>query len=289
MDKGVFVGLTNVDIVYYGKEIPCENKKVKTNDFKTYIGGPAANAAITYSILGGKTRLITCIGSSNMGESIKESLKKDYNIDVVDIASGQNVPMSMSSIYVNDSTGSRTIWSGQTKYSIKDCRYLDNISDSKFIFSDCNLQEVSLKCLKEAYGLRKMIILDCGSWKENMDKFLSMASEIIASEDCIPPSGVGFFAEASKHNVKRVAITHGGNPIETKERNGGIGLISPVACKAKDTLGAGDIFHGAYCYFRFVKLYGFEESIKKACELATRSVAYRGPREGVLRFAQIYR
>lgn len=50
--KGLFVGLCTKDILYYTDDIPAHNHKSKTEDFATYIGGPAANAAITYAALG---------------------------------------------------------------------------------------------------------------------------------------------------------------------------------------------------------------------------------------------
>jgi sugar/nucleoside kinase (ribokinase family) len=47
---------------------------------------------------------------------------------------------------------------------------------------------------------------------------------------------------------------------------------------AVDTMGAGDIFHGAFCYF-FSIGYGFEESLERAAEIASESCRYRGTRE----------
>ena len=51
--RGYFVGLTTMDYVFYVNSHPQKNSKVKTNHFTRLVGGPAANAAITYSLLGG--------------------------------------------------------------------------------------------------------------------------------------------------------------------------------------------------------------------------------------------
>ena len=51
--RGYFVGLTTMDYVFYVDSHPRKNSKVKTNHFTRLVGGPAANAAITYSLLGG--------------------------------------------------------------------------------------------------------------------------------------------------------------------------------------------------------------------------------------------
>ena len=72
--KGLFVGLCTKDIVYYTDEIPKKNHKIKTDDFATYIGGPAANAAITYAALGGDATLATCLGMGPESEAIMKEL-----------------------------------------------------------------------------------------------------------------------------------------------------------------------------------------------------------------------
>jgi len=73
-------GLTGLDSIYYVDGIPKENNKIKTHDYKSFIGGPAANAAITFSLLGGEAILITYLGNSQIAMSIKEELTSLYGI-----------------------------------------------------------------------------------------------------------------------------------------------------------------------------------------------------------------
>lgn len=68
-------------------------------------------------------------------------------------------------------------------------------------------------------------------------------------------------------------MTRGGKSIRTA--NGEIG-IEPVECV--DSLVAGDIFHGAFCYAHLEKEYAFEEALRYASGVAGESVKYRGPR-----------
>lgn len=83
--------------------------------------------------------------------------------------------------------------------------------------------------------------------------------------------------------VLRRAVTDGGNPIiwEEKDRKGS---IQPMKVIPVDTLGAGDIMHGAYCYFRFDRGLSFEEALEKAGQVSSYSIAYRGPRQGILEY-----
>lgn len=52
--KGVFFGMCGQDMVFYTDRVPAEDKKGKSNDFEIFIGGPAANAALTFATLAKK-------------------------------------------------------------------------------------------------------------------------------------------------------------------------------------------------------------------------------------------
>jgi len=290
---GLFAGLTGLDIVYYQGWLPNENKKSKTNNYHIYTGGPAANAAITYAMLGGRARLITCIGQSEIGEVIRKELLL-YGVELIDCAENQTIMPNISSISVNTDNGSRTIWSGQQPYNQNLPDSLSGImKDALFCLSDCNQHEIAIKVLQQAKKYGIPIVLDAGSWKEQTLEYLKLADEVIASEDCRPPEDISGhksngmdFIDISLHSgVRNTAVTCGEKPIRWKS-NRASGYIEPISVTAKDTLGAGDIFHGAYCYFRYVKKMPFPDSLKHASKVASFSVEYFGPREGVIKYHQ---
>lgn len=284
--SGVFTGLVGLDMVYYQEGAPSENKKSKTNQYHVFVGGPAANAAITYAMLGGKSRLITCIGDSELGKIIKKELTEDYGIEVIDLAENDDVNPNISSISVNLLNASRTIWSGQQNFSINRSFDLTEVfSDAAFCFSDCNLFDVAVPVLEKAKMEKKPIVLDAGSWKDKFEVYLSLADDVIASADCKPPNGC-FIDAAMEHGVRNIAVTHGENRILWRDPSNS-GTIQPPKVDAIDTLGAGDIFHGAYCYFRFVRNFSFQDSLSKAAVVASLSVKYIGPRTGVKEYLKI--
>ena len=52
---GLFLGMSALDIAYYlSGEPPAKGATIRTDQFALYIGGPAAIAARTFSLLGGK-------------------------------------------------------------------------------------------------------------------------------------------------------------------------------------------------------------------------------------------
>ncbi len=272
--KGLFVGLCTKDILYYTDDLPAHNHKSKTDDFAVYIGGPAANAAITYAALGGDATLATCLGTGTESRAMIEELR-GYGVKVLNYSEYETVP-NMACIVVS-SDGKRTILSGQHPFEVNREYDLDAYD---FALFDCNQQEISLDVLDAINTLesteRTTVVLDAGSWKSNMEKFLDRADIVIASEDFKDEAGNTIFE--MNCNVIHKAITRGERPILYGEKE--ISAEIPVEkVEAVDTLGAGDIFHGAFCYGYFEKGYSCEEALMFAGKVASESVKYRGPRE----------
>lgn len=284
--KGLFVGLCTKDILYYTDDLPTHNHKSKTEDFATYIGGPAANAAITYAALGGDATLATCLGVSTESRAMIEELK-GFGVKVLNYSEYDTLPNTACIVVSSD--GKRTILSGQQKFEVN--REYD-LDDYDFVLFDCNQQEISLDILDALKRLEgKTVVLDAGSWKPNIENFLGRADIVIASEDFKDEAGHAVFD--MKCNASHKAITRGEKSIlyrETEPRQDD-GLILqdkkeiPVeSVEAVDTLGAGDIFHGAFCYGYFEKDYSCEEALRFAGKVASESVKYRGPREWMRHF-----
>lgn len=271
--KGLFVGLCTKDILYYTDDLPAHNHKSKTEDFATYIGGPAANAAITYAALGGDATLATCLGNSMESLAMIEELKR-YGVKVLNYSEYDTVPNTACIVVSSD--GKRTILSGQHKFEVN--REYD-LSGYDFALFDCNQQEISLDILS-GFGMseEKTVVLDAGSLKPNIEKFLERADIVIASEDFKDEAGNTIFEMECDATYK--AITRGEKSILYGEKE--ISAEIPVEkVEAVDTLGAGDIFHGAFCYGYFEKGYSCEDALAFAGKVASESVKYRGPREWI--------
>jgi len=275
--KGCFVGITGMDFVFYQKGNPKENRKSKTNKYTNLVGGPAANAAITYSLLGGKAFLVTAIGDSPMGLIMKDDLVNKYNIELFDVIKGKLSLPFISAVSINMLNGDRTIWSGQNlaEYSTNNFTFED-FTDVNFCLSDCNLFEISLKVLKTARQSKVPIVLDAGSWKNEMEFYLKHADFAIASSQCETPGYKDFFDAGKYCNVKNIAVTDGKDKIKWVSENFH-GDINPPIVESKDTLAAGDIFHGAFCFYKFDKNLSFEKSLEMASIVASESVKYEGP------------
>ena len=50
--RGLFVGLTTLDLIYHADHPPQANQKVVAKDMMFAAGGPATNAAVAFAALG---------------------------------------------------------------------------------------------------------------------------------------------------------------------------------------------------------------------------------------------
>lgn len=287
MKRGVFIGRTTMDIVFYSQgEFPKENEKAKTCDYTDYVGGNACNAAITYALLGGEALLITAIGDSGLGRSLKTELEDIYHIQVIDVLEGKDIKPFLSAIWIDLENESRTIWGGrQAECSLKRETVAAHMADAKFILIDNQFPQME-KILSGLDGEADIpVVFDAERWGQETSGMLDAATEVIASADCQPPDGRDIFAVMKEKNVRFGAVTDGGKAVHwyDGEREGS---FLPMPVEPVDTLGAGDILHGAYCYFRFVKEQAPEAALESASRVSSFSVAYKGPRQGVMEYVK---
>ena len=77
--------------------------------------------------------------------------------------------------------------------------------------------------------------------------------------------------------VANIAITNGAEPVQFVSGQSS-GTLTVPQVEVIDTMGAGDILHGAYCYFASTGR-GFIESLAEAAKVASESCRYAGTRE----------
>jgi len=112
--KGMFIGITAIDLIYPLDHFPEEDSKTNVSDHLIHLGGPATNAAITFAALGGDATLISAIGESSWTAFIRERLRQ-YGVHHIDLAEGTHFKPTISSILVNQSSGFRTVVTSKEK------------------------------------------------------------------------------------------------------------------------------------------------------------------------------
>jgi len=279
LTTGLFVGLCGLDVVFYDGVVPAsQNDKGKTNDFRLFVGGPAANAAMTFALLGGKAILATCLGDSPMAGVLKQKLAQ-RGVTVLDLALRDPETPNISAIFVDTESGDRRVMSGQMPLkSLRIEAALALVDRVDFCLYDLNLGEAGPLLAGRLREAGVPLVIDAGSHKAFADEVLSQADTVISSEKFRDGSGRDIFAMNAEFHLPFVAKTRGAKSVEYAASDGVKGDIDAIAVdRVVDTLGAGDVFHGAYCYYRYHEHRDFRASLAKAMEIAALSVTAKGP------------
>ena len=276
--KGLFIGICTVDIQLYLNEYPASNTKNKVFSTRIDTGGPATNAANTFSLLGGKASLVTMIGRNEFRRFMLNKLSEN-NIKVIDMIDDINSPPDLSVIISSLKNGERTVLASHL--SEENLRTIEKIPKGFDIcLVDGFLADIAERVGSVAEQSGIIMVLDGGSWKPRMEKYLKYIDYAVCSSDFYPPGCktideiISFMRE---EGIKNIAITRGEKSIITVE-NGSKIEIPVNQVNAVDTLGAGDVFHGAFCYY-LLSEDNFVSALKQASNVATESCKYYGTKE----------
>ena len=279
MKTGLFLGLATLDLIYLAQQPPGENQKVVASDCTIAAGGPAANAAVTFAYLGNVAIWAGVLGNHAIAQLIKNDLNQ-YNVRIVDLAPGRSDSPPVSSIIVTQGTGGRSVISiNATKSQVESQTINQDILTSvNIILIDGHQIPASTEIAQIAQSKNIPIVLDGGSWKPGLEEILPFVEWAVCSDNFHPPNCYNsdeVFAYLSAAGIPHIAITRGEKPILYLS-NGSYGNIEIPQIQATDTLGAGDIFHGAFCYY--ILRHNFTATLTAAANIASHSCKFFGTR-----------
>lgn len=277
---GLFVGLATLDVVHRIAEAPAVNEKVTATAQFVAAGGPAANAAVTFAALGGRATLLTALGDGAVADLIRADLAR-HRVDVVDAAAGTERAVPVSAVSVLESTGERSVVSLDAVHS--DAEPLESMAD---LVADADVLLVDghhPMLARAAVGTAAQsvpVVVDAGRWKPVMTDVVPHATDMVCSADFRVPGADRSASTAAAlvdDGVATVVITHGGDPVEWWS-DGRCGSVPVPVVEAVDTLGAGDAFHGAYCFFAAEPGSDVAYRIDRAARVAALRCSRVGPR-----------
>jgi sugar/nucleoside kinase (ribokinase family) len=271
----LFAGRTTLDALYWLDGLPQEDTKAFAKAFRIAPGGPACNAAITHALLGGRSTLLSAVGAGPWADLVRAELDRRA-IRLIDLAAaGYETPLT--TVLVNAPASTRTIINPPMAHS--SAHAANTIWDGcwgdppHLALTDGFHVPETLPLLRSLRDTGAVLCFDGGSWKPGTDTLAPLLTVAICSERFSVPgrqadaeTTLAWFAA---QGVPRVAVTRGPRPILGSDRGRRFEIpIQPV--EALDTLGAGDVLHGAFCFF-FTQTGDFEGSLRRAAEIATRS------------------
>lgn len=273
------MGLATLDLVYLAGKPPGENQKVVASDCTIAAGGPAANAAVTFSYLGNAAVWAGVLGTHAIAQLIRADLA-EYNVSIIDLEPGRSHSPPVSSIIVTEATGDRAVVSINATKSQVDRQAInqDILTSVNIVLLDGHQIAASKEIAQLAHSKNIPILLDGGSWKPGLEEILPFIEWAVCSDNFYPPNCYNseqVFAYLSAAGISHIAITRGEKPILYLS-NGTYSSIEIPQIQATDTLGAGDIFHGAFCHY--ILQNNFTDTLTAAAKIASHSCNKFGTR-----------
>lgn len=268
-----FAGLTTLDVIHRSTVRPGPNQKITAVRQDVSAGGPAANAAVTAATLGARALLISALGSGPVGSAARGDLER-HGVEIYDTAEGREIPLAVSAVMVDDATGDRSVVSPDatlTNGLDVTAVDLDALPRPDVVLLDGHHPDLARSVLAYASTLepRPLIVLDAGRWRPVFADLMGAADVTARSAD--------FRAPADVARSRATVATHGAEPVTWWDDDGRRGSADVPTVQVRDTLGAGDAFHGALVV-ALAQGADLEAAVREAVRVASLRVQYVGPR-----------
>ena len=288
--RGAFAGLATLDVINLVERLPDADQKVTAVAQFVAAGGPATNAAVTFTALGGQALLLTSTGSGAIGRIIADELTS-LGVEVVDVAPGMPHDAPVSSVTLVKGSSSRSvIGSDAAAVSVPapdPSLIAGALEGCDVALLDGHHPDLARGFAHQVSGNRIPTVLDAGRWKPVMADVVDHVSDVVASADFRLPgtSDSHRMARQLASGARNVVVTAGEHPVRWWDGQSQ-GEVEVPEVSAVDTLGAGDVFHGAYA---FALAHGapLVERIEFASRVAATRCQVLGPRTWLGRIREL--
>lgn len=246
MTRVLCIGSAVVDFTFTFDEMPERAEKYVAKTAAVVGGGIAANAAVAIARLGGDVLLSAQLGDDSVGDTILADLRKE-GVDVCHVTRTAGARSSYSSVYIDDK-GERQIANFRGEGLQLDVGTFANIGELDAVLVDTRIPEAALAGLELARSRKIPGVLD---GEAPIDpRLVEIASHVAFSRQGLEATMPGQHPDEALLTLANrcgnwVCMTDGANGT----RYGGPdGILHFPAFKvdAVDTLGAGDVWHGAF-------------------------------------------
>ncbi len=288
----VGVGLNATDTLLIVPNFPAYAGKVPFQEEMISPGGQMASALVACARLGLRAKYIGAIGDDDRGRIQRESLLgTGINLDHVQLR--RNCPNQSAYIIIDRSTGERTVL-----WHRSDCLRIDpdqiapgQITCGRLLHIDGHDTPAvaHAAAIARAHGIP--VTVDVDTVYHGFDRVLPNIDYLVASSE-FPTAWTGvndpFLAlEAiqNEYGMKVAAMTLGAHG--SLARANGVFHYSPAfVVNCVDTTGAGDVFHGAFCY-AVLQGMPMPEALEFSNAMAALNCTALGARGGIRGLAEV--
>lgn len=282
----VGVGLNATDTLIILPHFPAYGGKVPFLEEVISPGGQVASALVACARLGLKTKYIGTVGDDFRGRIQMESLLES-GIDLRDVQRRQNCPNQSAYILVDRSTGERTVlWSRPECLAIEPEQITsDQITCGRMLHIDGHDTRAVAHAARIARQNGIPVSVDVDTIYPGFDEVLPCVDFLVASAE-FPGRWTGqedpFRALEliqKEYGMQVAAMTLGafGSLARFQDKY----FYSPgYVVDCVDTTGAGDVFHGAFCY-AVLQGMNLEEALDFSNAMAALNCTRLGARGGI--------
>jgi sulfofructose kinase len=289
----VGIGQCSWDYLAVVDSFPAGDTKAEVSDWQEQGGGPVATALVTLARLGIPGDFHGIAGDDPEGDKIRESLRSE-GIDISGLVRRERALSQKAFIAIERGSAKRTIfWERPSGAPLLPGELPEALlADCCFLLLDGLMPEASLFAAEKARNLGIPVMLDAGKVRPGMLEIARLCDYLVASEQFALDLGwdgdpAAFQRQARSLGAAVVTITLGERGSITY-RNREIISLPAFPIEARDTTGAGDVFHGAYIYglLRGLDLSG---TIRFASAVAAMKCRMIGGRAGIPDRTQVLR
>ena len=248
------IGLNATDTLLIVPKFPAYAGKEPFTEEILSPGGQVASAMVTCAKLGLRVKYIGTCGDDERGRIQMDSLRRT-GINLEDVQVRKGCPNQSAYIIIDHSTGERTVfWRREECLRMEPSEILpEMITCSSMLHIDAHDTPAVAKAAKIAHQQGIPVTVDVDTIYHGFDKVLPNVDYLVASSE-FP---VGWTNERDpfkalemiqeEYGMRCAAMTLGAHG--SLARIGGKFVYSPAfVVNCMDTTGAGDVFHGAFCY-----------------------------------------
>jgi sulfofructose kinase len=247
------IGIPVRDLTFRIEELPARGFKVSASNFEEISGGNALNAAIGIARLGGQASLCGPMGDARETTSryIFDKLAQE-GIDTTHLIHMPGLVTPISNIMI-DPSGERTI------VTFRDPElWRVRLPDADTLLADCSAILVENRCADfctdlcaEARRRGIPVVVDVDRTMSQREGLLTASSHLVFSSEALQSTaGIPDDAEALKRMAALtpsfLAGTQGAQGTLWLDENRTLQRTPAFPVHTVDTLGAGDVFHGAF-------------------------------------------
>lgn len=238
----LIAGMAVADFVFRVPAIPVEAEKYRADSMEIVVGGPAANAAIAIARLGGRAVLSTRLGEDGVADAVRDDLEAE-GVDCRIRRAGRS-PLSAVAV---DAAGERQIVNFRGERLAEEPESLDDLAPAA-VLVDMGWTGAALAALALARvrGIPGVVDAEAPA----TEAVLRTASHVaFARRGLAAFTGIDDKEEAllaaSRGLDGWVCVTDGASGV-SYVAEGRVETVPAFPIRAVDTLGAGDVWHGAF-------------------------------------------